>query len=38
MSMGIEPYLVATSVVLIAAQRLIRRVCSACKGPSEVAP
>ena len=38
MNMGIEPYLVATSVVLIAAQRLIRRVCSACKGPSEVAP
>jgi type IV pilus assembly protein PilB len=38
MNMGIEPYLVATSVVLIAAQRLIRRVCSGCKGPSEVAP
>jgi type IV pilus assembly protein PilB len=38
MNMGIEPYLVATSVVLIAAQRLIRRVCAGCKGPSEVAP
>ena len=38
MNMGIEPYLVATSVVLIAAQRLIRRVCSGCKGPTEVAP
>ncbi|HQR45395.1 MAG TPA: type IV-A pilus assembly ATPase PilB [Thermoanaerobaculia bacterium] len=38
MNMGIEPYLVATSVILIAAQRLIRRVCSNCKGPTEVAP
>ncbi len=38
MNMGIEPYLVATSTVLIAAQRLIRRVCSNCKAPSEVPP
>jgi type IV pilus assembly protein PilB len=38
MNMGIEPYLVATSVILIAAQRLIRRVCANCKGPTEVAP
>jgi type IV pilus assembly protein PilB len=38
MNMGIEPYLVATSTVVIAAQRLIRRVCSNCKQPSEVAP
>src|SRR6202163_4136867 len=38
MNMGIEPYLVATSCVLIAAQRLIRRVCANCKAPTEVAP
>ena len=31
MNMGIEPFLVATSVNLIQAQRLIRRVCSDCK-------
>jgi type IV pilus assembly protein PilB len=31
MNMGIEPFLVATSVNCIAAQRLIRRVCSNCK-------
>src|SRR5271168_1112979 len=31
MNMGIEPFLVATSVNLIVAQRLIRRVCSNCK-------
>ena len=31
MNMGIEPFLVASSVNLIAAQRLVRRVCAACK-------
>src|SRR5438876_601638 len=34
MNMGIEPFLVASSVHLIAAQRLVRRVCSNCKEPS----
>ncbi len=29
--MGIDSYLVATSVILIAAQRLVRRICPACK-------
>jgi type IV pilus assembly protein PilB len=36
MNMGIEPFLVATSVNLIAAQRLIRRVCQKCKEPEDV--
>jgi type IV pilus assembly protein PilB len=31
MNMGIEPFLVATAVHLIVAQRLIRRVCGECK-------
>ena len=31
MNMGIEPYLVATSVHLICAQRLVRKVCKECK-------
>jgi type IV pilus assembly protein PilB len=31
MNMGIEPFLVATSVNLIQAQRLIRRICRDCK-------
>jgi len=31
MNMGIEPFLVATSVHLICAQRLIRRICKECK-------
>jgi type IV pilus assembly protein PilB len=36
MNMGIEPFLVATSVNLICAQRLVRRICSGCKEPLEV--
>ncbi|PYT13670.1 MAG: type IV-A pilus assembly ATPase PilB [Acidobacteria bacterium] len=31
MNMGIEPYLVATSVHMICAQRLVRRLCKECK-------
>ena len=38
MNMGIEPFLVATSVQLIAAQRLARRVCANCKEPVEMTP
>jgi type IV pilus assembly protein PilB len=36
MNMGIEPFLVATSVNLICAQRLVRRICSKCKEELEV--
>ncbi|MEM8930068.1 MAG: type IV-A pilus assembly ATPase PilB [Acidobacteriota bacterium] len=38
MNMGIEPFLVATSVHLVVAQRLIRRICKFCKEPIEVNP
>ncbi|MGD0922169.1 MAG: type IV-A pilus assembly ATPase PilB [Terriglobia bacterium] len=38
MNMGIEPFLVATSVHLICAQRLARRVCQECKQPEDVSP
>jgi type IV pilus assembly protein PilB len=38
MNMGIEPFLVASSVHLICAQRLVRRVCSHCKQPETHAP
>jgi type IV pilus assembly protein PilB len=38
MNMGIEPFLVASSVHLICAQRLVRKVCSNCKEPHPVAP
>ncbi len=33
MNMGIEPFLVATSVHLVVAQRLVRRICTFCKEP-----
>jgi len=36
MNMGIEPFLVATSVHLICAQRLVRRICKECKTPIDV--
>ncbi len=37
-NMGIEPFLVATSVNIIQAQRLIRRVCKDCKEENPVPP
>jgi type IV pilus assembly protein PilB len=38
MNMGIEPFLVATSVNLICAQRLVRRLCPDCKVQDKVPP
>jgi type IV pilus assembly protein PilB len=38
MNMGIEPFLVATSVNLIQAQRLIRRICKDCKSEHPTPP
>lgn len=38
MNMGIEPFLVATSVNLIQAQRLIRRICKDCKREHPTPP
>jgi len=38
MNMGIEPFLVATSVNLICAQRLVRKICGNCKEPLDVPP
>jgi len=36
LNMGIEPFLVSASVILIVAQRLVRRVCRDCKEPVHV--
>jgi type IV pilus assembly protein PilB len=36
LNMGVEPFLVASSVNLVLAQRLARVVCSSCKEPVEV--
>jgi type IV pilus assembly protein PilB len=38
MNMGVEPFLVATSVNIICAQRLIRRICAKCKAPDPHQP
>jgi type IV pilus assembly protein PilB len=35
-NMGIEPFLVANSINLIAAQRLVRRVCETCREPDDI--
>lgn len=38
LNMGIEPFLVASAVHLILAQRLARRICDGCKIPVQVSP
>ena len=38
MNMGIEPFLVASSLNLVCAQRLVRRVCAKCKEPEDLPP
>jgi type IV pilus assembly protein PilB len=38
LNMGIEPFLVASSVISILAQRLLRRICVHCKTPVTVQP
>jgi type IV pilus assembly protein PilB len=38
MNMGIEPFLVASSLNLVCAQRLVRRVCANCKEPEDLPP
>jgi type IV pilus assembly protein PilB len=38
LNMGIEPFLVASSVLAILAQRLLRRICVQCKTPVTVQP
>jgi len=36
--MGLDPFLVASSVLMVAAQRLPRALCKACKEPASVPP
>jgi len=33
---GVEPYLVASSLLLLMAQRLVRRLCPKCKAPAKM--
>jgi type IV pilus assembly protein PilB len=36
--MGVEPFLISSAVILILAQRLVRKICSECKEPIRVHP
>ncbi len=38
LNMGVEPFLVASSVNLILAQRLVRKICPECKEPVDINP
>jgi len=36
--MGVDPFMIASSVLLVSAQRLCRRLCTECREPIEVPP
>jgi type IV pilus assembly protein PilB len=36
--MGVEPFLIASSLEIVIAQRLVRRICHACAVPADVSP
>jgi len=36
--MGIEPFLVASSLIMLCAQRLARKLCLKCRKPAEISP
>jgi len=38
LNMGVEPFLVASSINIIVAQRLARRICEECKEPVKLSP
>lgn len=35
-NMGVEPFLISSSVLIVAAQRLVRKICPQCKEPYEL--
>src|SRR6185369_7650521 len=37
-NMGVEPFLIATSLHVVVAQRLVRRICEQCKDKDPVSP
>lgn len=38
LDMGVEPYLVASSLIGVIAQRLVRRICPNCSAPASMSP
>ncbi|MCM8813950.1 MAG: Flp pilus assembly complex ATPase component TadA [Candidatus Omnitrophica bacterium] len=37
-NMGVEPFLITSSVLMVCAQRLIRKICQVCKDPHPIIP
>lgn len=37
-NMGVEPFLIASTLTLVESQRLVKKICSHCKEPHDVAP
>lgn len=37
-NMGVEPFLITASVIMVTSQRLLRRICEACKEPYVIEP
>jgi len=37
-NMGLEPFLITSSIVLVGAQRLVRKICAGCKEPYRASP
>jgi len=35
-NMGLEPFLISSSLIMVAAQRLVRRICTKCKEPFKI--
>jgi type IV pilus assembly protein PilB len=38
MDLGIDPFLVASSLIAVLGQRLVRRICETCKAPHDLSP
>ena len=36
LNMGVEPFLISSSVILVLAQRLVRKICESCKEPYQI--
>jgi len=37
-NLGVDPYLFASSLVLMVGQRLVRKICTKCKAPTDISP
>jgi len=35
-NMGVEPFLIASTIILVVSQRLVRKICTSCKAPLKI--